>query len=75
MWRTILLGKLSLSILASLVVGVACVSQPWRHEYALLGKAQWIGVGSFFLVLALVQIGAIFVLFHKGQSRKKKCQS
>ena len=71
MWRAILLGKLGVSILASLVVGILCVSQPWRHEYAFVGKARWIGIGIFFLLLAIVQIGAIFVLMNKGQWKSK----
>ena len=62
MWRTILLGKLSISILASLIVGGICVSQPWRNEYTLAQTSRWIGLGVFFLLLAAAQVAAIYYL-------------
>ena len=65
MWRAILLGKLSFSILASFVVGAVCVSQPWRNEYTWVGSARWIGIGVFFLVLGLIQIWVIYFLMKK----------
>jgi hypothetical protein len=64
MWRTILLGKLSISILASLVVGGFCLTQPWRHEYTFAESTSWIGIGIFFLVLGIAQI-AVTVLLTK----------
>lgn len=66
MWRAILLGKLSVSILASLVVGGICISRPWRvAELTLSQSAQWIGVGSFFLLLGILQIVVVFLLTRK----------
>ena len=68
MWRTILLGKLGVSILASLIVGGVCVTQPWRNEYSIIQSTSWIGVGSFFLLLAVAQLAAIYFLTRKNHS-------
>ena len=65
MWRAILLGKMSFSILASFVVGVVCASQPWRGQYTWVGSARWIGVGVFFLALGLIQIWVIYFLMKR----------
>jgi len=65
MWRALLLGKLTVSILASFIVGVICVSQPWRHEYSMMASARWIGTGAFLLVLSAVQIWVIYFLMKK----------
>ena len=65
MWRTILLSKLAISILASLTVGGFCLTQPWRHEYPIVESTWWIGIGIFFLVLAVAQIAAAFLLTKK----------
>jgi hypothetical protein len=65
MWRTILLGKLSISILASLVVGGVCLTQPWRHEYTIFESSSWIAVGVFFLLLAVAQIAVTYLLTKK----------
>ncbi len=66
MWRTILLGKLGVSILASLIVGGVCLSQPSRHEYTVLQASSWIGVGIFFLLLGIAQIVAIYLMTRKN---------
>jgi hypothetical protein len=65
MWRTILLGKLGVSIVASLVVGGVCISQPWRKSYTFLQSSSWVGVGAFFFLLALAQITAIYFMTRK----------
>ena len=65
MWRTILLGKLSISILASLIVGGVCISQPWRNEFGIAQTSQWIGLGIFFIVLGIAQIAATYFLMKK----------
>lgn len=65
MWRTILLGKLSISILASFIVGGVCISQPWREQYTIVESTSWIAVGVFFLVLAIAQIAVTFFLMKK----------
>ncbi len=62
MFRNILLGKLGVSILASLAVGGFCVSQPWRQQYTLIESGSWIGVGLFFLVLAVAQVAAVYLM-------------
>ena len=65
MWRTILLGKLAISILASIVVGALCVSRPWRVDLTVVESAQWMGIGIFFLVLAVGQVAVVFLLTRK----------
>jgi hypothetical protein len=65
MWRTILLGKLSISILASAIVGAICVTQPGRGEYSAGQISQWIGLGVFFILLSIVQVVVIYFLFRK----------
>lgn len=62
MWRTILLGKLSVSILATLLVGVICVTQPWRVNYPLSQSSKWVAVGVFFLGLGIFQIAAVYLM-------------
>lgn len=65
MWRTILLGKLSISILASFAVGGVCLTQPWRNDYTLIESTRWIGVGVFFILLAIAQIVVTIILTKK----------
>ena len=66
MWRTVLLGKLGISILASLVAGGICVSVPWRRDLEMTESYQWFWIGVFFLVLAVCQVAVIFVLTRKS---------
>lgn len=66
MWRAILLGKMSVFILASFVVGGICVTQPSRHEeYGLVESARWVGAGIFFLTLGFAQIAVIYFLMKR----------
>lgn len=67
MWRTILLGKLAISIIATFVVGAACASRPWRVELTMTETAQWIGIGVFFILLGLLQIATIYLLMRKSK--------
>lgn len=65
MWRTILLGKMSISILASLVVGGICFMYPARNELGIAESAQWRGLGVFFLLLGIGQIAAIYFMMRR----------
>ena len=66
MWRAILLGKMSVFILASFVVGAICVTHPSRHEeFGMVKSARWIGVGIFFLALGFTQIAVIYFLMKR----------
>ncbi len=62
MLRKFLLGKMSVSILASLLVGAICLSQPCRNSYEFPESARWIGIGIFFLLLGLVLIVAMVLM-------------
>lgn len=65
MWRSILLGKMSLSILASLVVGIVCLTVPWRQSLSTSALMQWLGMGVFFVLLAVGQIGVVWFLRYR----------
>ena len=65
MWRTILLGKMSVSILASFVVGGICITQPSRAELGIAASARWTGLGIFFLTLGVAQIAVIYFLMKR----------
>lgn len=66
MWQSILLGKLSISILASLAVGGYCVSRPWyRDNLTISESASWIGAGAFLLLFAIAQLVMIYFMFRK----------
>ncbi len=69
MWRTILLGKLGISIIATFVVGAACASRPWRVELTGVETMQWIGIGAFFILLGLLQIATIYLLMRPSKRR------
>jgi len=62
MWRAILLGKLAISIVATLIVGGVCASRPWRVELTTTETTQWIGIGAFFILLSFGQVAAIYFL-------------
>lgn len=65
MWRSILLGKMSVSILASFIVGWICITHPSRHEFSIGESARWIGAGLFFLFLGFAQIVVIYLLMKR----------
>ena len=62
MWRSVLLGKLAISISATLIVGGLCASRPWRVEMPMFESARWIGIGVFFILLAVLQVAVIYFL-------------
>ena len=72
MWRAILLGKLGISISATLIVGGLCASRPWRVEMPMLESAQWIGIGAFFILLAVLQVAVIFFLKPPSKGSAKR---
>lgn len=65
MWRSLLLGKLAISIVVSLLVGGFCM---WSLQKPEMGRGEftsWLGVGIFFLVLGVVQLAMVAVMFRK----------
>lgn len=62
MWRTLLTGKLTISILASCFIGYLCLMHPEKHDIAASGAARWYALGIFFLVLSVAQVAAVFLL-------------
>jgi len=65
MWRSLLLGKLAISIVVSLLVGGFSF---WRLQNPDIPRGEyisWLSVGIFFLVLAVVQIVMIAFMFRK----------
>ena len=64
MWRTILLGKLGVSIAASIGVGILCLRQQ-PQDAGWMEIWQWRGLGVFFLVLAVAQVAAIYFMLRR----------
>ena len=65
MWRNLLLGKMSVAILASLVTGAICISLPWRRATPWTESLGWLGTGVFFLLLAIGMTASIFFMMRK----------
>ena len=65
MWRSFLLGKLSISIVVSFLVGgygIWCAQSP---EIAASEFYSWLGLGIFFLLLGAVQLGLALMMFRR----------
>lgn len=65
MWRSLLLGKIAISIVVSFLIGGYCI---WSLQKPDLGRSEfssWLGVGIFFLLLAGVQIAMVAMMFRK----------
>lgn|GEM_PF-1488143 len=62
MWRTLLTGKLTISILASCFVGYLCLMHPAKHEVEASATARWYALGVFFFVLAIAQVTAVVLI-------------
>lgn len=65
MWRSLLLGKLAISIVVSLLIGGFCI---WSLQKPDLGRGEyfsWLGVGIFFSILAVAQIAMVAMMFRK----------
>ena len=65
MWRSLLLGKLAISIAVSLLVGGYGLWLIQRPNISSSEYYSWLAVGVFFLVLAVVQVGLGAMLFRK----------
>lgn len=70
MWRTILLGKLAVSILASVFVGGYCIQHARTENFDMVESLQWWAIGIFFLLLAVVQVGVVVLLNRKPKRSK-----
>ncbi len=65
MWRSLLLGKLAISIAVSLLIGGYSI---WNLQTPDLSRSEyysWLSVGVFFLLLAVMQIVMIAFMFRK----------
>lgn len=67
MWRSLLLGKLAVSIAASLAASVYCLWLARGANITFTQSAQWAGIGLFFGFVGLLQMTAVFFL-----SKRKK---
>jgi hypothetical protein len=70
MWRSLLLGKLAISIVISLLIGGYAIWSTRQPDLSTSEYSSWMGVGIFFLVLGLVQLAMVPLMF-----RKKKFDS
>lgn len=65
LWRTIVLGKLALSIIGSVVVAVVCFRLASKNAETLTQSIQWYCLSGFFALLGLSFCGAIYLMFRK----------
>ncbi|QEG24369.1 hypothetical protein [Mariniblastus fucicola] len=65
MWRSLLLGKLAISIAVSLLVGGFCIWSLRKPDLATTEYSSWLGIGIFFLALAAVQVAMVAMMFRK----------
>ncbi len=65
MWRSIVLGKLIISIIASIIIGSICINASRQADETLASSTQWMLLGLFFFGLAISFSTVIFLLFRK----------
>lgn len=65
MWRSLLLGKLAISIGASLLVGGYSFWLLSNPDISSAEYTSWMSVGIFFFLLALAQAVMIVMMFRK----------
>ena len=65
MWRSIVLGKLIISIIASVIVGVICFSLSRGADKTVAQSGQWLLLSLFFFGLAICFSVVIFLLFYR----------
>jgi hypothetical protein len=65
MWRSLLLGKLAISIAASLLVGGYSFWLLKNPDISTAEYTSWMSVGIFFFLLAFVQAIMILMMFRK----------
>jgi len=70
MWRSIVLGKLIISIAASIIIGFICVHSARQADQTLAGSTQWWLLGFFFFGLAISFSIVIALLFVKKRPKK-----
>ncbi len=73
MWRSILLGKLSISIVLSLALSGYSLYHVSGSSAATMTTSEysgWIGVGAFFFLLGFLQLGMLAVMFRKRRFDK-----
>ena len=65
MWRSLLLGKLAISIVVSLLVAGYAIWSSQKPDLSTSEYSSWMGVGIFFLVLGLIQLVMVPLMFRK----------
>ncbi len=61
MWRTVVIGKLVISIIAALIVAIFCFVYASRAE-DWAGLFRWGALGLFFAVLVIAFSGSLYLL-------------
>lgn len=67
MWRTIVLGKLFVSTLASFVVAVICFQIAGHEKHTAMDATRWYCLSGFFAILGVSFIGVVYLLFKRGK--------
>jgi hypothetical protein len=65
MWRSLLLGKLAISIVISLVIGGYSIWSLQKPDFPRDEYYSWLSVGVFFLILAALQLVMVAIMFRK----------
>ena len=65
MFRSLLLGKLAISVVLSLLMGGYSIWWSQTPDLTTTEYASWLGLGIFFLFLGAVQIAMAFLMFRK----------
>ena len=64
MWRGIVLGKLSVSIVVSAIVCYVCIRQGQQAD-DWFASARWYGLSLFFGLLGFAMIASLYLLHYR----------
>jgi len=70
MWRTIVLGKLIISIIASIIIGFICIVSARQPDQTIAASTQWWLLGFFFLGLAISFATVMYLLFYRKKRKE-----
>jgi len=65
MWRSLLLGKLAISVVISLLIGGYGIWYAQSQDLPAGEHSSWLGVGIFFLLLGAIQIVMAALMFRR----------
>ena len=69
MFRSLLLGKLAISVVLSLLMGGYGIYLSRGSDLTTTEYASWLGLGIFFLVLGAAQMVMVFLMLRKRKHK------